>query len=345
MHKQILLGPKATFPDLTGTNERAVRTDIDLARRRVKYKNKSFPFALPLALIFILAGLGKTQFVYAANTEDIENLFNKDEQVQGEVNSTTGQGSGAAPNINGSGSSLNNNSTPADPANASSTTNGNGISVEGTAAKRNEGKGIANLGRLENFEDIAVIQKRYLPRTGRFEVFVGPTAVLNDAFFLNFGVNGRLAYYFSERYAIEGVGTYLSINERQVTTDLRDKKGVITNSFVTPQTYAGLDFKWSPVYGKMSWMNRKITPFDLYFSVGGGLTGTNQNTSQATLHLGTGQAFAYTKGIAWRWDFSWAMFNATSNIQSTTSQPAPSLYHNLMLTFGMSFFFPEASYR
>lgn len=205
-----------------------------------------------------------------------------------------------------------------------------------------EVKGVADLGKLESFEDVAVIQKRFLPRTGRFEFFLGPTLVLNDAFFLNFGGQGRFAYYFSERYGIEAVGTYLSINERQVTTDLREKRGVLTKSFVTPQTYMGLDLKWSPVYGKQTWMNKRIIPFDLYFSLGLGMTGTNQNTSEPTLHLGTGQAFAQSKGFAWRWDFSWSMFQATSSV---TPNAGASLYHNLLLTFGASFFFPEASYR
>ena len=203
-------------------------------------------------------------------------------------------------------------------------------------------KNVSDLGKLEAFDDVAVIQKRYLPRTQRFEFFIGPTLVLNDAFFMNFGGNGRLAYHFSERYGIEANGTYLSTNERQVTTDLREKRAVRTRSFVTPQTYMGLDFKWSPVYGKMTWMNRKITPFDQYFSLGIGMTGTNQNTSEATLHIGTGQIFAQTKGIAWRWDFSWHAFQATSTLEPKASA---SLYHNLLLTFGASFYFPEASYR
>jgi outer membrane beta-barrel protein len=207
-----------------------------------------------------------------------------------------------------------------------------------------EVKGVADLGKLESFEDVAVIQKRFLPRTGRFEFFLGPSIILNDAFFLNFGGQGRFAYYFTERYGLEAVGTYLSINERQVTTDLREKRGVITKSFVTPQTYMGLDFKWSPIYGKQTWMNKRIIPFDLYFSFGAGITGTNQNSSEPTLHVGTGQVFAQSKGFAWRWDFSWHTFQAKSNVTAATSTTA-SIYHNMLLSFGASFYFPEASYR
>lgn len=203
-------------------------------------------------------------------------------------------------------------------------------------------KDITDLVQLAPFKDVAVIQKRFLPKTGRFEFFGGPTVVLNDAFFLNFGLNARLAYYFRERYGIEFVGMYLTTSERQVTTDLREKRGVTTTSIVTPKNYMGLDFKWTPIYGKMTWMNKKITPFDLYFSGGGGMTGTNQGSSEPTVHLGTGQIFAISKSMAFRWDFSWNFYNAKSSVTSSSSS---SLYNNLFITVGMSFFFPEATYR
>lgn len=203
-------------------------------------------------------------------------------------------------------------------------------------------KDVSDLVQLAPFSDVAVIQRRYLPKTGRFEFFIGPTAVLNDAFFNNFGLSARAAYYFQERYGIEFVGMMLTTSERQVTTDLREKRGVTTTSLVTPKSYMGLDFKWSPVYGKMTWLNRKITPFDLYFSLGGGMTGTNQGGSEPTLHLGTGQVFALSQSMAVRWDFTWNVYSAKSNVSGSGGSGN---YNNLYITVGASFFFPEATYR
>jgi outer membrane beta-barrel protein len=209
-----------------------------------------------------------------------------------------------------------------------------------TGPAKDSFKGISDLSKLDPFSDVAVIQRRFLPKTGRFEAFGGATVVMNDAFFLNYGLNGRLAYYFRERYGVEFVGSLLTNTTRQVTDDLRNKRNVITTAFVTPTNYFGLDFKWVPVYGKMSWRNHKIVPFDLYFSLGLGSTTTNQGGSAPTLHLGTGQVFAKTKGMAFRWDFSWNMFNTTSSTGGGSA-----LYNNLFLSLGMSFFFPEATYR
>jgi outer membrane beta-barrel protein len=207
-------------------------------------------------------------------------------------------------------------------------------------AKSVDVKGVGDLGKLAPFNDVAVIQKRFLPRTGRFEFFGAPTLVMNDAFFLNFGVDMRFAYYFAERYGLEFVSFLLTTSERQVTTDLREKRGVTTNTIVSPKSYLGLDFKWTPIYGKMTYQNKKITPFDLYFAAGLGTTATNQGTSEPTLHLGTGQEFALSKAMAVRWDFSWNFFTATNGTGTGRG-----LYNNLYLSMGVAFFFPEATYR
>lgn len=208
---------------------------------------------------------------------------------------------------------------------------------------------VSDLVQLSPFKDIAVISRRFMPKTGRFEIFGGPTAVLNDVFFLNFGLSGRFAYYLQERYGLEFVAMQLTVSERQVTADLREKRGVTTTTFVAPKNFFGLDFKWTPIYGKMTWLNRKITPFDLYFSIGAGATTTNQGGNEPTLHLGTGQVFALTKSFALRWDLSWNFYQAKSNVVSSAGGASvggsTSQYSNIFLTLGASFFFPEATYR
>jgi outer membrane beta-barrel protein len=203
-------------------------------------------------------------------------------------------------------------------------------------------KGVADLATLSEFKDVAIIQKRFLPKTKRFEAYGGVNGILNDKFFSSFGLNARLGYSFSERYGIELVTFLLTTTERQVTSDLRDRRGVTTTNFVTPKSYYGLDFKWTPVYGKMTWLNKRITPFDLYFSGGMGMTNTNQGRSEPTFHLGTGQIFAITKSSAFRWDFSWNFYSATSGVTGATQSGS---YNNLLITLGASFFFPEATYR
>jgi outer membrane beta-barrel protein len=200
---------------------------------------------------------------------------------------------------------------------------------------------VSDLATLSSYTDIAVIQKRFLPKTKRFEAYLGLSAILNDPFFTNFGGTARGAYYFREQYGVELVAMFLATRERDVTTSLRQDLRVITSSIVTPASFYGLAFKWTPVYGKITWLNEKITPFDVYMNAGLGLTGTNQGSSEPTLHLGTGQLFALTKSFAVRWDFTWNFYSAKGSGVSATR----ATYNNLFITAGASFFFPEAKYR
>jgi outer membrane beta-barrel protein len=204
-------------------------------------------------------------------------------------------------------------------------------------------KEMSDLVRLSPFKDVAVIQKRFLPKTHRFEIFGGGAATLNNAFFLGIGAGLKFAYYFSERYGIEATYLMSGTSKRQVTKDLEENR-VVTSSLVTAKNYMGADFKWTPIYGKMTFGNYKIVPFDMYFTAGAGMTGTNQDTSDTTIHVGTGQTFAHSKAMAFRWDLSWMGWSTTSKATSTTAA-ATSSNSNIVVTAGVSFFFPEATYR
>ena len=197
----------------------------------------------------------------------------------------------------------------------------------------------------EVFEDVAVLQKKYFPKTDRWELFIGGSTLLNDAFFLNGGLVGRVGYFFNESWGVEGTVLALTSGDRKVTRGLEDQ-GIVTTSLVTPELYYGVDAKWSPIYGKMAFYDESIVHYDLYFTVGLGMTKTNQvgnSSSEPTLHLGTGQNFAINRWMSFRWDFSWHFFNVDS-VSGTASNTSGTI-DNLFLTLGMSFFLPEATYR
>jgi outer membrane beta-barrel protein len=92
----------------------------------------------------------------------------------------------------------------------------------------------------------------------------------------------------------------------------------------------------------MGWLNKSIIPFDIYFTIGGGITNTNQNTNPGTAHVGFGQMFALNKWAAVRLDLSWYGYQSTSQVSGTNSSGT---YSNIYATLGASFFFPEAEYR
>jgi outer membrane beta-barrel protein len=197
----------------------------------------------------------------------------------------------------------------------------------------------SGLGTLAPFSDISIIQKRFLPKTGRFQLFGGGTILTNNPFFNTMGGVAKASYFLSETWGLELNYFGLTTAERQATQELKEIQGVKTENLVYPLSYTGVDIVFLPIYGKMAWFNEKIVPFDLYFSAGYGTTNTQAGENAGTVHLATGQIFAISKAYAFRWDFSWNFFNATGVDGSTNS------FNNLFLTVGMSWFFPEASYR
>lgn len=201
-------------------------------------------------------------------------------------------------------------------------------------------KELSDLGRLAPFSDIAVIQRKFLPKTGRLEFYPNAGWILNDVFFFNPVLGGRLGYYFTEQYGVEATYFASSKSERQVTKNIRDR-GVVTEGLVFPESYYGLDFKWSPVYGKMGYFTKSVIPFDHYFMFGGGVTQTNQKTNPTTIHLGTGQNYALSKWLAARWDVSFYWYQSSTTVGGVGGGS----FMNLHLTLGVSFFFPEAQYR
>lgn len=204
-------------------------------------------------------------------------------------------------------------------------------------------KSLSDLNTLSEFSDVAVIQKRFLPKTGRFEGTVTGITNLNNPFFTSIGLSAGLCYYIREKYGFEGLFNWTATSARQVTKDLGATPAINTDNLVTSRGFIGGAFKWNPFYGKMTWLNRYIVPFDMNFSAGLGLTRTNEEQNEPTLHLATSQVFALSKSSAVRWDINWNMFNAkTTSSKGQTDQVFQS---DVYIGLGMSFYFPEATYR
>ena len=208
-------------------------------------------------------------------------------------------------------------------------------------------KNISGLVRLAPFTDIAVIQRRFLPKTNRFELSGSGVISTNNAFFNNIGLNARLAYYFDDKYGIEGIYQIMTSSDRPITQGLVDNQKIETQSLVEPKGFYGLTFKWSPIYGKMAWFQQKIIPFDIYFSPGVGMTQTSNDSGDTTLMLGIGQLFALSKSYGVRWDFSWNYYSATTATTDGAGNVSKSsaTHSDLYLGVGFSYFFPEATYR
>lgn len=198
------------------------------------------------------------------------------------------------------------------------------------------------------YTDLAVIQRKGLPKTGRFEIHLGATTVLNDAFFDNFGGTLKFNYSFVEQWALELTHMQVSPSPKAFTVGLEQDRGILATSRVSPTSFSGLSLRYNPFYGKLSFMDESIIPVDFYLSLGAIQVNTNQGTSETGLHMGIGQIFALNKDFAFRWDFSYFLYEASFTIRDNrtqTQQSGRGQFGNLYLSVGFSYFFPEAPYR
>jgi outer membrane beta-barrel protein len=205
-----------------------------------------------------------------------------------------------------------------------------------------EVQNLSDLAKLAPFSDVAVIERRFLPKTQRFEVSADIFTNLNNPFYTAYGGEGKLAYYFTERWALEGIGQFATTSSREATDDLVKNRNITTTNDVTARSFFGGAVKWNPIYGKITLLNKSIIPFDLNFDVGGGMTNTTDNQTVPTFHFSTAQVFAWTKATAFRWDFSMNYYTANTG---ASGGPTKISQFDLYLGVGMSFYFPEASYR
>ncbi len=213
--------------------------------------------------------------------------------------------------------------------------------------QNSKSKSMLELNRLAPFADISVIQKKFLPKTGRFQLYTAGGLTTNSPWFINLGAKVNFGYHFNETFGIEASAMFLSNSEGESAKEIRSNNNLQPDKFVITKSNIGADLIWSPIYGKISNLDNEIIPFDMYFSFGGGMSDTNsQEKTVPTFHLATGQIFALSKSMAFRWDYSWSFYQATpvADINSA-SAPTKGTYNDLVFTAGVSFFFPEANYR
>ena len=200
----------------------------------------------------------------------------------------------------------------------------------------------SQLSRLSHFKDVAVISRKYLPKLKRFELSGSTVLVLNNAFFNNFGMVLRGAYYFSEKWGLESHYYSLFSGQRNVTKDLK-AKGINTQSLVVPKNFIGASVKWIPIYGKISLFEGRIIPFDLFFNMGYGITGTEDSQGASTIHMSAGQKFAINKSVALRWDVVWNLY--FPEVRRGAGRVETINHSDLYFGLGVSFFIPGAKYR
>lgn len=153
-------------------------------------------------------------------------------------------------------------------------------------SKRNAAKApLRNGGTIQDLTDVerditqddrvkSVQRKVYLKR-GRFELTPMFQVSVNDPYYFKLGGSLRLGYYLADTLAISVRGSLYSV---QADDSARVARRIFASQlyYSVPQWSAMADVEWSPVYGKVAFMN-DILHFDAYLL--GGLGVVNTKTS------------------------------------------------------------------
>ena len=185
---------------------------------------------------------------------------------------------------------------------------------------------------------IVVIQKNYMPKTGRFAINGGLTLFPSDVFFKTFGAQLRGSYFFNETWGFELTGIVLTSAKSAELNDLESKQNVTVNNLATLKNYLGGQVYFSSMYGKYAFNDRKIFPFEIYQTLGVGQMQTDKGSSPA-FNLGFGQMISMSRDSALRIDLTF-QFYQTENVSGSKSSQ-----NSLLINFSYSSFLPSVGRR
>lgn len=164
---------------------------------------------------------------------------------------------------------------------------------------------------------VGVVQNRAYSKAGKFSLGINGGIVFADPFLSTKILGGTFGYNFSEYLALELIGWKLFANGSSALETLRDQgKDANTN---LQKAYYGTEVLWSVMYGKLSFIGRKIIYYDLHLTAGGGMIDTETGKYPAGT-LGIGQRFYLSQSFSLRLDYRSLIYQEHIAEKVVTSQ-------------------------
>jgi outer membrane beta-barrel protein len=135
------------------------------------------------------------------------------------------------------------------------------------------------------------VQHKSFVMEHRLALSLDGTASVNDPFFQKWGGGGQLTYQFSDPF---GLSAHFDYYGNQETDSVAIARQVLASEIYATRLkfLGGLDFVWTPIYGKLSTFN-KIVHFNLYLLAGLGVADGEQGILPAT-EVGLGERIFFT---------------------------------------------------
>ena len=190
---------------------------------------------------------------------------------------------------------------------------------------------------LEESDKLPAVQNR-LYRT-EHELDIGGGVLPVDPYIKGVSVGGGYAWHFTDIWAAELFGGYLT----NIKTSLRDKLennfGIPTTRFPQIDWYGAAGALFKPIYGKLSFLNKTLVYGEFYLSLAGIVAGMSGGTKTEAEPDGKGPRLAFGgapgfgirgylhERISMRIDFRWMILYSRGDVHYPLS---------LTLNFGFS---------
>lgn len=186
------------------------------------------------------------------------------------------------------------------------------------------------------------VQRKVYLKKGRFELTPLVSFSITDPYYSKLGASVRGAYYLADTLALA-----VRVSAMQVlpSDDVRTAKRTFSARifYSVPQWSAMADVEWSPLYGKVAFLN-SILHFDAYLlaGLGGVKTETSVLPGRSFLNmgadLGAGMRFVAKDFLA----VNVALIN-TSYVDQPLGTSKGALQNMMTINAGISLFFPLSS--
>lgn len=180
---------------------------------------------------------------------------------------------------------------------------------------------------------VRVVQQRPVLKSGRFELFVGAGIVANDTMYDHWLATGTGRVHVSEWISIGATYAKFFSEESDLQATIAKDYEVFPELSAT-RWYAGGDVTFVAVDGKFTFFDSAIAYWDIYASIGGGVTVTSRSDSPKP----TGMV-----GVGWRLFLAdWLTFSVELRDYIFVEQfnAGNELVNNLVGQAGITLFIP-----
>jgi len=194
----------------------------------------------------------------------------------------------------------------------------------------------------KNMDAINVIQKKIIQNKNKIELFPAFGMSVNDQFIQSFSFSGGLGFHLQETFSIELFGGYIpKPYYKDAARDLpRDANLMPELSAI--KYFADLNFLWSPISGKFSFLDWTILYFEFYLTTGAGYIETT-NSSTISANIGIGQKYYLSSWLAFRFEIKDHIYTENYNhivVPNKNDETSKNITNFVNLYMGISLFFP-----